>query len=178
MLEVSLVPIYTITNTQRIRIYPGKLKFILVKISSDSGQRKPNSVHFSYYWEFIWTPLFTRVKIRSVFRFVQLCCKFTWVNAFTWWYKRVGAYQGNLSTFFCVLIFILIDPNLRIASKRIKIIRTNINNLSGFAIYQSKFAWCKRDLTGDPTYLLIIWRWYNLAVLHDFCLIFSCFYSE
>ena len=29
-----LVPIYTITNTQRIRIYPGKVKFILVKISS------------------------------------------------------------------------------------------------------------------------------------------------
>ena len=30
---------------------------------------------------------------------------------------RVGAYLGNyLSTFFCVLIFIQIDPNLRIAS--------------------------------------------------------------
>ena len=31
-------PIYTITNTQCIRIYPGKLKFILVKISSDPGR--------------------------------------------------------------------------------------------------------------------------------------------
>ena len=30
----DLVPIFTITNTQRIRIYQGKLKFILVKISS------------------------------------------------------------------------------------------------------------------------------------------------
>ena len=30
-------PIYTITNTQRIRIYPGKFKFILVKISPDLG---------------------------------------------------------------------------------------------------------------------------------------------
>ena len=30
-------PIYTITNTQRIRIYPSKLKFILVKISPDPG---------------------------------------------------------------------------------------------------------------------------------------------
>ena len=30
-------PIYTITNTQHIRIYPGKLKFILVKISPDPG---------------------------------------------------------------------------------------------------------------------------------------------
>ena len=27
----DLVPIYTITNTERIRIYPGKVKFILVK---------------------------------------------------------------------------------------------------------------------------------------------------
>ena len=31
-------PIYTITNTKRIRIYPGKLKFILVKISLDPGR--------------------------------------------------------------------------------------------------------------------------------------------
>ena len=31
-------PIYTITNIQRIRIYPGKLKFILVKISPDPGR--------------------------------------------------------------------------------------------------------------------------------------------
>ena len=44
----DLVPIYTITNTLRIRIYPGKLKFILVKISSATGQRNPNSIHVSY----------------------------------------------------------------------------------------------------------------------------------
>ena len=30
--QCDLGPIYTTTNTQRIRIYPGKLKFILVKI--------------------------------------------------------------------------------------------------------------------------------------------------
>ena len=36
--QCGLGPIYTITNTQRIRIYPGKLKFILVKISPDSGR--------------------------------------------------------------------------------------------------------------------------------------------
>ena len=49
----------------------------------------------------------------SVFRFVQLCCKFTQVNAFTLRYKRVGAYLGNyFSTFFCVLIFIRIDPKM------------------------------------------------------------------
>ena len=43
--QCDLVPIYIITNTQRIGIYPCKLKFILVNISSDPGQRKPNSIH-------------------------------------------------------------------------------------------------------------------------------------
>ena len=36
--QCDLGPIYTITNTQRIRIYPGKLKFNLVKISPDPGR--------------------------------------------------------------------------------------------------------------------------------------------
>ena len=45
----DLVPIYTVTNTLHMRIYPGKLKFILVNISSAPGQRKPNSIHVSYY---------------------------------------------------------------------------------------------------------------------------------
>ena len=36
--QCDLVLIYTITNTQRIRMYPGKLKFILVKISQDLGR--------------------------------------------------------------------------------------------------------------------------------------------
>ena len=35
--QCDLGSIYTITNTQHIRIYPGKLKFILVKISQDLG---------------------------------------------------------------------------------------------------------------------------------------------
>ena len=35
--QCDLGRIYTITNTQHIRIYPGKLKFILVKISPDPG---------------------------------------------------------------------------------------------------------------------------------------------
>ena len=47
--QLDLVPIYTITNTQRIRIYPDKLKFILVKTSSAPGQRKPNYIQVSYY---------------------------------------------------------------------------------------------------------------------------------
>ena len=36
--QCELRPIYTITNTQCIRIYPGKLKSILVKISPDPGR--------------------------------------------------------------------------------------------------------------------------------------------
>ena len=36
--QCDLGPIYTMTNAQRIRIYPGKLKFILVKISLDPGR--------------------------------------------------------------------------------------------------------------------------------------------
>ena len=36
--QCDLGSINTITNTQRIRIYPGKLKFILVKISLDPGR--------------------------------------------------------------------------------------------------------------------------------------------
>ena len=35
--QCDLDPICTITNSQRIRIYPGKLKFIMVKISLDPG---------------------------------------------------------------------------------------------------------------------------------------------
>ena len=36
--QCDLCPIYTITNMQRIIIYPGILKFILVKISPDPGR--------------------------------------------------------------------------------------------------------------------------------------------
>ena len=36
--QCDLGLIYTIANTQRIRIYPGKLKFILAKISQDPGR--------------------------------------------------------------------------------------------------------------------------------------------
>ena len=36
--QCDLGPIYSITNTQRFRIYPGELKFILVKISPDPGR--------------------------------------------------------------------------------------------------------------------------------------------
>ena len=42
----DLVPIYTITNAQRIRIYPGKVKFILVKISSAPGEENHTRITF------------------------------------------------------------------------------------------------------------------------------------
>ena len=86
--QCDLGPIYTLTNTHRIRIYPGKLKFILVKISPDPGR-----LHGKHAKE----------------------------------NQTLSTYLGNyLSTFFCVLIFIRIDRNLHIASKRIEPIRTNI----------------------------------------------------
>ena len=36
--QCGLGPIYTVTNTERTRIYPGKLKFILVRILKDPGR--------------------------------------------------------------------------------------------------------------------------------------------
>ena len=84
--QCDLRPIYTITNTQSIRIYPGinwnpswsKFNLIQDVNMAKKCQRKPNSI--PDYWEFIRTPLFTRVQIPSVFRFDQLCCKFTRLN--------------------------------------------------------------------------------------------------
>ena len=68
---------------------------------------------------------------------------------------RVGAYLGNyLSTFFCVLIFIQIDPNLRTASKRIKLIRTIIYKVLQFI--RANLPGVNGALIGGPTYLLII----------------------
>ena len=78
--QCDLVAIYTITNTQRIRIYPGKIeihpgqnfiacrtkktklfsRFLLLRIDQDS-------------------PVHTSENTERVL----LCCKFTSVNAFT-----------------------------------------------------------------------------------------------
>ena len=68
-------PIYTITNMQHIRIYPGKLKSIPVKfhliqdVSLANMPKKTNSINVSYYSEFIWTPLFTGVQMGHI----QIC---------------------------------------------------------------------------------------------------------
>ena len=112
--QCNFGPIYTITNTQRIRIYPGKLKSFLVKISPDPGRKhgKHTTKETQTLFMFLTTENLSGLPCshECKFRFVQLCCKFTQVNAFTPWYKRVGAYLGNyLSTFFCVLIFIPIS---------------------------------------------------------------------
>ena len=63
--QCDLGPIYTITNTQRIRIYPGKLKLILVKISPDPGRlhgkhAKENETLFTFLTteSLFQTPLF------------------------------------------------------------------------------------------------------------------------
>ena len=74
--QCDLGPIYAVTNMQRIRIYPGKLKFIPAKISPDPGQRKQNSIHVSYYPD---SPVHRSVNTEHI----QVCCEFTWVNAFT-----------------------------------------------------------------------------------------------
>ena len=78
----SLRPVYTITNTQQIRVYRCELEFGFRTFTLQRCQKQTNSCHFSYSWEFIHTSLFTRVQIRSVSKFVQLCCEFTRVNAF------------------------------------------------------------------------------------------------
>ena len=63
--------------------------------------------------------------------------------------------MGNyLSTFFSVLIFIRIDPNIHIASKRIKLIRTNIYKVLQFI--RVNLPSLNGALNGGPTYLLII----------------------
>ena len=46
--QCDLGPIYTITNTQRIRIYPGKLKFIPVKISPDRQDKENQTTLFTF----------------------------------------------------------------------------------------------------------------------------------
>ena len=96
----DLVPIYTVTNTQRIRIYPGKLKFVLVQNLIGSRTKETKLYSCFLLLRIYRTPMFTEVQIWRVFRFVQL-----WVNAFTRWYKRVEAYLGNLIfiQLFCVL---------------------------------------------------------------------------
>ena len=128
-----------------------------VKISPDVGRLHGKhvienqtlfTIHVSSYWEFIRTPLFTRLQIRNLFRFVQLCCKFTRVSAFTH-----DIWVIIYLLFFCVLIFIRIDPNLHTVSKRIKLLRTNIYKVLQFI--RVILPAVNRALIGGPTYLLV-----------------------
>ena len=88
--QCDLGPIYTIINTQRIRIYPGKLKFILVKISPDPGRlHGKHAIENQTLFTFLTTenlpglPYSHKCKMEPIQFIVQLCCKLTWVNAFT-----------------------------------------------------------------------------------------------
>ena len=70
--------------------------------------------------------------------------------------NRTGAYLGNLTFihFFLRINFIRTDSNLRIASKRIKLIQTNFYKVLQFI--RVNLPSVNGDLIGDPTYLLII----------------------
>ena len=76
--QCDLGPIYVITNTQLIRIYPGKLKFILVKFSRDPGRlhgkhAKENQTLFTFPTAANLSGLPCSHECKySVFRFVQL----------------------------------------------------------------------------------------------------------
>ena len=74
--QCDLSPIYTITNTQRIRIYPGKLKLILVKISPDPGRlhgkhAKENQILFTFLTNEIYpdSPVHTSANTEHI----QIC---------------------------------------------------------------------------------------------------------
>ena len=65
---------YTITNTQRIRIYPGKLKLILVKISPDPGRlhgkhAKENQILFTFLTTENLSPVHTSANTEGI----QIC---------------------------------------------------------------------------------------------------------
>ena len=121
------------------------------------------------------SPLFTRVQIRSVSEFVPLCCEFTQVKAFTPWHKMIEIYLDKyLSTFFSVLVFIRIDLNrmlfLRITSKRIKVIRSdiytflqftrlNMHSVNGALIFSWVHSWwVYLWMTNKAAYLLRLFR--------------------
>ena len=88
--QYDLGPIYTITNTQRIRIYPSKLKFILVKISPDPGRlhgkhAKENQTLFTFLTTENLSGVPCEVQIGSALRFIQLC----------WRIKKRAAHSEN-----------------------------------------------------------------------------------
>ena len=88
----DLGPIYTTTNTQRIRIYPGTRlksiqswsKFYLIQDVTMVNMPKKTTRYSRCLLLRIYpdSPVHMSAK-QSVFKFVQLCCKFTRVNAFT-----------------------------------------------------------------------------------------------
>ena len=77
-------PFTLLQITQRIRFYPGKLKFILVKISPDPSRlHDKHAIEKQTLFTFLTLLRIYPCSHECLFRFVQLCCKFTLVNAFT-----------------------------------------------------------------------------------------------
>ena len=84
--QCDLGSIYTITNTQHIKIYPGKLKLIVVKISPDPGRLQgKNATENQTLFTFLTTENLPGLPCSDECKYepIQICCKFTWVNAFT-----------------------------------------------------------------------------------------------
>ena len=84
--QCDLGHIYTITNSKCVRIYPGKLKFILVKISPDPGcLHGKHAIENQTLFTFLITENLSGLPCSQEckYRAVQLCCVFTWVNAFS-----------------------------------------------------------------------------------------------
>ena len=65
----DLGPTDPITNTERIRIYPGKLKFLLVIISPDPGQENQTLVTFLTTENLFGLPVHTGANTERI----QIC---------------------------------------------------------------------------------------------------------
>ena len=107
-----LRPRFHATNTQRIAVYPGKFKFILVKISPNSERlhgrhAKENQTPITVFTAGNLSGLscLQESAIRSILILVQLCCEFTQVNAFTLWHERIETYLANIYPFFLRINF-------------------------------------------------------------------------
>ena len=88
--QCDLGPIHIITTTQRIRIYPGKWKSFLVKISPDPGRKhgkhaKENQTLFTFLTteNLSELPCSHECKYGAYSDLYSYAINFTQVNAFT-----------------------------------------------------------------------------------------------
>ena len=133
--QCDLGPIYTITNTQRVRICPGKLKLILVKISPDPAghlhgkHAKENKTLFT----FLTTENLSRIPcshecIYGAYSDLSSYAVLPGFYAFTPWHKRVGAYLGNFNYY---PLFLLINFYPDWFQSPISVLRLNESNWYG-----------------------------------------------